>query len=729
MTSVLIVDDSLTVRMDLEAAFAGGGFAPTLCPDAGAARTALATGSFDLVVLDVVLPDGDGFDLLGEIRASPSHGSTPVVMFSSEAEARQRVRGLQRGADEYVGKPYDPERLVARARELVRIRGEPAGDAAERAPVLVVDDSATAREELRLALEGAGLPVLTASSGEDGIRLAAERRPAAVVVDGLMPGMDGTEFVRRLRSDPALATTPCILVSASGAVSELEALGAGADGFAWKEEGHAVALARVQALLRTGRPAAAGAAGLLAPRRIAVVGSGPRAREVAERLRADGHDVAPAASTDDAVGLAEVDRVDAVVLDATCSLHEGIEAARRMRAERSCRSLPLIVVGRDDDRTAAVAVLQAGADDYVAASIGPEVLRARVQAALRRKQLEDDQREREAYARSAAILETIADAFFAVDRGWRLVYANRALAAVAGVADADLLGAPLWTHAGWVAEGPFEQELRRAVESGAAATFEVRSRHDRWYEVRAFPHAAGLSAHLRDVTDRHRSDEVHRHLVGIVSHDLRTPLTATSMSIQMLARDGGLTERQRRCVERAESGTVRMTRLISDLLDYSRARLGQGLPIHPRPTDLDAVCRTALDEVRAAHPGRVVDYRPGTGGEGTWDPDRLAQVLGNLLTNAVRYSPETSAIELAWVGGEGHKLVTVHNDGPPIGEPLLSQLFEPFRRGADRGERASRGVGLGLYIVRELVRAHGGTVEARSSKGAGTTFTVRLPAP
>lgn len=150
--NVLIVDDSLTVRMDLGEAFELTGFETTLCSTVAEARKALSTGSFSLIILDVLLPDGDGIDLLQEIRQTPASAGTLVMLLSSEAEVRDRTRGLKTGADEYVGKPYDQSYVIARALELVRKR-EPGSNAARSTTVLVIDDSPTFREALKSALE------------------------------------------------------------------------------------------------------------------------------------------------------------------------------------------------------------------------------------------------------------------------------------------------------------------------------------------------------------------------------------------------------------------------------------------------------------------------------------------------------------------------------------------------------------------------------------------------
>jgi two-component system NtrC family sensor kinase len=724
MTTVLIVDDSLTVRMDLEEAFASAGFAPSVCADLAGARAALAARRFALVVLDVLLPDGDGLDLLTEIKRSHRHGATPVVLLSTEAEVGDRIRGLHTGADEYVGKPYDAGAVVARARELVR-QAEGGAALAQRGPVLVVDDSVTVREDLRAALERAGHEVVTVASGEEGLRVASDRRPSAIVVDGRMPGMDGAAFIRHLRADVALRTTPCILLTASESVGELGALEAGADAYVRKEEGHDVVLARVQALLRAAAPSSPWAAGLLSPKRlVAIARSDGRLEELARRLRADGHEVVSARSVDEATALLALERVDALVIDGVGDLAWALDGCARVRSSGALRHVPLVLVGARDDHDAVLRAINAGADDHVADG-REDLLRARVRAQLRRKQFDDENRVREGYARNAAILETISDAFFAADRAWRVVYANHAFEELVGVGREALLGQGLWAHVPR-SLGALEEELRRTAAEGAPRTFEVPVHADRWFEVRAFPHEDGVSAHLRDVTERRRSQEVQAHLLAIVGHDLRTPLTSIRVSATGLMRDATLGDRPRRALERIEAGAERMTRLINDLLDYSRARLGQGFPINAVPADLDAICRDALDAVRSADPARTIVYRHDGDGAGEWDPERIQQVLVNLLTNALRYGAPGTDVSLAWEGGPYEKVITVHNEGPPIEAALQEHMFQPFKRGAPGGA-AWGGVGLGLYIVNQIAIAHGGWVAVRSEEGAGTTFQVTLP--
>jgi signal transduction histidine kinase len=215
--------------------------------------------------------------------------------------------------------------------------------------------------------------------------------------------------------------------------------------------------------------------------------------------------------------------------------------------------------------------------------------------------------------------------------------------------------------------------------------------------------------------------------MAVVGHDLRTPLTSIRMSAEALA-SAGLDPRQQARVQRILSSADRMTDMIRDLLDFSRARRGLGIVLGSDRVCLGEVCRGAVEEVRQAHAGREVALSVA---EDTWldgDRSRLGQVVSNLLVNAVQHGAPGERIEVDVSATPAAVTVRVHNQGPPIPEAALPRVFEPFRRGdADAQPRSGRNLGLGLFIVREIVRAHGGAVEVRSRAGDGTTFTVRLP--
>ena len=391
--SVLIVDDSLTVRMDLLEAFEAGGFQAIPCATVAEARLILASQPVDAIILDVLLPDGDGVELLGELRASTQHGSMVVILLSTEAEVKDRIRGLRRGADDYVGKPYDTGYVVAKVRQLRRLRGSSADDAVT---VLVIDDSLTFRMELQTALEGEGYRVITAETGEEGLRLAADARPGAIVVDGLLPGVDGATVVRRIRLDAALRDVPCLLLTASADTdAELHVLDAGADAFVRKGENVSIVLAKLAATLRqSGATNAIDQIGSLhGPKKVLAVDDSPTyLDQVATCLRAEGYEVILARSGYEALDLLATQTVDCILLDLLMPGLDGHETCRRIKAAPAVRDIPLIMITGRDDADGMISGLRDGADDYIQKSAQLNVLKARVSAQIRRKHYQDENR-------------------------------------------------------------------------------------------------------------------------------------------------------------------------------------------------------------------------------------------------------------------------------------------------------------------------------------------------
>jgi PAS domain S-box-containing protein len=244
----------------------------------------------------------------------------------------------------------------------------------------------------------------------------------------------------------------------------------------------------------------------------------------------------------------------------------------------------------------------------------------------------------------------------------------------------------------------------------------------------------GVVGIISDITERRHREELERaraeleqYLVGIVSHDLRNPLNAILLGTQSLLRREDLDERTAKMVTRIQSAAGRAARMIADLLDFTRIRLGGGITVNPRPSDLRELTRQVVDEIQMSDPDRQIEVRHEGDARGLWDSDRLAQVLTNLLTNAVRYSTPGTPIVVTTRGEGEWVLLDVHNVGTPIAPERMGSLFQPLHRRENRGESSSRSVGLGLFIVRHLVEAHRGTIDVVSSESEGTTFTVRLP--
>lgn len=235
---------------------------------------------------------------------------------------------------------------------------------------------------------------------------------------------------------------------------------------------------------------------------------------------------------------------------------------------------------------------------------------------------------------------------------------------------------------------------------------------------------------LRDGADKARTVLFQRRILGMVSHDLRNPLSVVMMSATQLGKLPDANDRRQSAIGRILAAAYRMDKMIRDLLDYSRIELEMALHLDIRPSDVHSCCQRVLDEFRTVHPGREIRYEPGTDTQASWDADRMERVIENLMSNALKYSPHDSAVRLAWRRDHDRVVIEVSNRGAPIPDAELPHIFEPFHRGQDHDAGTSRqSHGLGLYIVRHIVLQHGGEITVKSCAAAGTTFTVAVPQP
>lgn len=235
-----------------------------------------------------------------------------------------------------------------------------------------------------------------------------------------------------------------------------------------------------------------------------------------------------------------------------------------------------------------------------------------------------------------------------------------------------------------------------------------------------------LARHLTQRQEQERA-EFEQQLIGIVSHDLRNPLNTILLGTVALLRREGLDDKSAKGLRRVQSAGERMLRMVRDLLDFTQARLGGGIAIVPAPMDLHAFARAVVEEAQANFPERAVRLETDGDATGVWDADRLAQVLTNLVSNALKYSAEDSPVTVRTRGEREEVSLEVHNWGVPISPEAVDHLFQPMQRATLHVDKADRSVGLGLYIVKHLVDAHGGSVAVKSSAETGTVFTVRLP--
>ncbi|HEY5677426.1 MAG TPA: ATP-binding protein [Myxococcales bacterium] len=236
-----------------------------------------------------------------------------------------------------------------------------------------------------------------------------------------------------------------------------------------------------------------------------------------------------------------------------------------------------------------------------------------------------------------------------------------------------------------------------------------------------------ITARMREEAELRAALEFRDRMLGVLSHDLRNPLGVILTSAELLQRQLRLEGRQGDTLRRVIDNAHRIERMVHDLLDYTRTRRGTRLPLARREADLLALCNQVIDSMQVLHPDRTVRLAASGETRGAFDPDRAAQAIANLVSNALRYSPPGSLVEITLTGSGSEVVLEVHNQGPAIAADLLPRLFQPFQRGVSEEPGSRAGLGLGLYIVQQIVDAHGGKLSVRSTPGDGTTFTVRWP--
>lgn len=219
--------------------------------------------------------------------------------------------------------------------------------------------------------------------------------------------------------------------------------------------------------------------------------------------------------------------------------------------------------------------------------------------------------------------------------------------------------------------------------------------------------------------------------LAMLGHDLRTPLGAIHTSARFMLDTGELEEPHRTLTSRIADSAMRTTHMVGDLLDFTRSRLGGGIPIVRAKLNLGKVVHDVVDEITAAHPERKIRVDTGEEQLGEWDAARISQALTNLIGNAVEHGSAGTTVTVGLRGDEEDVAITIHNRGAVIPADRLNGLFNPMKVSATPQMPSARGptgnLGLGLYIAERIVHAHGGRIEVESSEARGTTFTVHLP--
>ena len=235
---------------------------------------------------------------------------------------------------------------------------------------------------------------------------------------------------------------------------------------------------------------------------------------------------------------------------------------------------------------------------------------------------------------------------------------------------------------------------------------------------------------LAESTSRFTQDLEHSKemFLAMLGHDLRTPLGAIIGSAHIMVNTKDLPEMALKRAFLILNSSQRMNELVGDLLDFTRSRLGRGIPIVRADMDIARVCRQTVEEIAALHPQRVVNFDATGEVQGQWDRARISQAFSNVIGNAVQHGSDTTPIDVVVRGGADDVEVAVTNRGDVIPTSELDKIFNPLHRiEGDKPVAPRENLGLGLYITDRIVAAHGGTIGVESSDEHGTTFTIRLP--
>ena len=221
--------------------------------------------------------------------------------------------------------------------------------------------------------------------------------------------------------------------------------------------------------------------------------------------------------------------------------------------------------------------------------------------------------------------------------------------------------------------------------------------------------------------------ESKERFLAILGHDLRSPLGAIVTSSTFLLETGGLVEPQLTLVRSIATSANRMNQMVRDLLDFARTRFGDRIPIEREELDMRQIVENVVAEVAASSPDRQIAIETSGDLHGRWDAGRLAQVVTNLVANAIQHGTAGAPIKVSACGDEREVVFAVQSEGPTIPKPELRRMLKAMKDPEHEGSRNRHHLGLGLYIVDKIVAAHGGSVDVRSARATGTTFTVHLP--
>src|SRR5262245_1291340 len=490
-------------------------------------------------------------------------------------------------------------------------------------------------------------------------------------------------------------------------------------------------------------------------------------------LRLAGFEVYEAMTGEDALRLTHESKPQLVLLDVNLPDVSGVEICRRIKTDPSIDSILVIQTSatftevRDRIRG-----LEGGADAYLTEPIEAEELIANIRAILRLREAEQQVREREAWLKT--VMSSIVDAVITTNMGGRVTSINPVAQEMAGWTEAEAEGRPLMDVFRIVNEQtrqPSENPVVGVLQEGSSAGLPnyallvARGGRETPVDGSAAPikdergNVIGVVLTFHDITARKRMEKAREQLLryeqearreadvarrraeeasrtkdeflATISHELRTPLNHIIGWVTML-RSGKLQpDKTQKAFDTIERNVRAQGRLIDDLLDVSRIISGK-LLIEPRPIEIAKVVEAAAESINPVAEAKGVNFKTTIAPEAgmvSGDPDRLQQAIGNLLSNAGKFTPEGGHVELRLTRVNSQIEISVSDDGQGINPEFLPYVFDRFRQQDATSVRQHGGLGLGLAIVRHLVELHGGSVRVESEgEGRGATFTINLPA-
>jgi PAS domain S-box-containing protein len=454
------------------------------------------------------------------------------------------------------------------------------------------------------------------------------------------------------------------------------------------------------------------------------------------RLRMDGIQIDTSETAADALERIKAIDYDAIVSDIKMPGMDGLALLHEIRALRP--ATPTLMITGHGERELAVQALRGGAYDFVQKPIDRDYFVASLERAIQLRRLDRQvEQQRLALEQHARVLEHVDDGVFLVDDAGLIQHWNPAAQALTGVDADEALGRRAEDALpGWEAVAPLIPVAATPGPGSVEAKvvpLELEGR-ELWLSVSGVTFSEGIVYAFRSLTEERALDELKGEFIATVSHELRTPLAAIYGSAQTLLREDIEIDEmgQKRLLDVIAQESERLSRIAGDILFANKLDSGQFV-LAEKTVDLRALAREVVDEMRACFASRddtSIDLLvPDALDSLVGDPDKLRQVLINLIDNAVKYSPGGGRVEVSVEGRDGGVRIAVQDKGIGIAPLEQRRIFGKFYRVDPELAGGVGGTGLGLYICRELVRRMEGRLSVRSEEGKGSTFIVELPGP